>query len=161
MPSLLALLPKRAEQAAGRIMTLAAAAAAPFAVAFFFAGADPAGIIARIAGGATADPEVVAAAALYLRWNAGALLFLAVEAVAEGAFTGAGDTFPVLVIGAACNFARVPIAHYLALGRGWGIAGVWATVAATQVVKALAKWWWFQNRVGISTPEAISKRGDE
>ena len=130
-------------------------------MAFFFAGADPAGLIARVAGGAAADPEVVAAAALYLRWNAGALLFLAVEAVAEGAFTGAGDTFPVLVIGAACNFARVPIAHYLALGRGWGIAGVWATVAATQVVKALAKWWWFQNRVGISTPEAISKRGDE
>ena len=45
-------------------------------------------------------------------------------------------------------------AHYLALGQpGWGIAGVWATVAATQVVKALAKWWWFQNRVG-GAPEA-------
>ena len=150
----------RARRAATRVAALALASAAPFAVAFFFAGADPAGVIARVAGGATADPEVVAAAALYLRWNAGALLFLAVEAVAEGAFTGAGDTFPVLVIGAACNFARVPIAHYLALGRGWGIAGVWATVAATQVVKALAKWWWFQNRVG-GAPEAISKRGDE
>ena len=151
---------KRAKQAAGRITLLAVAATAPFAVAFFFVGADPAGIIARIAGGATADPGVVAAAALYLRWNAGALLFLAVEAVAEGAFTGAGNTFPVLVIGAACNFVRVPIAHYLAFGRGWGIAGLWATVAATQVVKALAKWWWFENRVG-GAPEAREAKSDE
>ena len=143
----------RARRAARRVAALALAAAAPFAVAFFFAGADPTGLIARVAGGATADPEVVAAAALYLRWNAGALLFLAVEAVAEGAFTGAGDTFPVLVIGAACNVARVPLAHYLAFGCGWGIAGLWATVAATQVVKALWKWWWFQNRVG-GAPEA-------
>ena len=91
----------------------------------------------------------------------GRVAFLAVEAVAEGAFTGAGDTFPVLVIGAACNFARVPIAHYLALGRGWGIAGVWATVAATQVVKALAKWWWFQNRVGGDFETAMSETGGE
>ena len=152
----------RARRAATRVAAMALASAAPFAVAFFFAGADPAGVIARVAGGASADPEVVAAAALYLRWNAGALLFLAVEAVAEGAFTGAGDTFPVLVIGAACNFARVPIAHYLALGQpGWGIAGVWATVAATQVVKALAKWWWFQNRTGGALSISISKRGDE
>ena len=103
---------------------------------------------------------MVAAAALYLRWNAGALLFLAVEAVAEGAFTGAGNTFPVLVIGAAGNFARVPIAHYLAFGRGWGIAGLWATVAVTQVFKALAKWWWFENRVG-GAPEAREAKSDE
>ena len=144
---------KSARAAAARVVRIAAAAVAPFAAAFFFAGADPTGLIGRVAGGATADPEVVNAAALYLRWNAGALVFLAVEAVAEGAFTGAGDTFPVLVIGAACNIARVPLAHYLAFGCGWGIAGLWATVAATQVVKALLKWWWFQNRVG-GAPEA-------
>ena len=67
--------------------------------------------------------------------------------MAEGAFTGAGNTLPVLVIGAACNVLRVPTAHYLAFSLGFGITGLWATIVGSQVVKAVLKWWWFKREV--------------
>jgi Na+-driven multidrug efflux pump len=69
---------------------------------------------------------------------------------AEGAFTGAGNTFPVLCIGAVCNLGRIPVAHYLATTAGWGVAGVWAAIVASQIIKALGKSWWGCVRVEFS-----------
>ena len=133
-------LPARAGAAARIAVKTCMATMVPFAIALFTFGSVLVGMI-------SSDPEIVAAAGGYLRWNSGVLVFLAMEAVTEGAFTGAGNTFPVLCIGAACNLARIPVAQYLAVNAGWGISGVWATIAASQVIKALIKSWWFRTRV--------------
>ena len=139
---------KAAKRAASTIVKTCILSVVPFAIVFFVMGSTGGGVIEAIAGGAgRADTQVVSAAALYLKWNSFALLFLAIEAVAEGAFTGAGNTLPVLVIGAACNVLRVPTAHYLAFSLGFGITGLWATIVGSQVVKAVLKWWWFKREV--------------
>lgn len=143
---------KAARDAASAIVKTCVLSVVPFTVLFFVMGSgfeffgwwNPGGVIRLIAGGPNADQAVVDAAATYLRWNSGALLFLAAEAVAEGAFTGAGNTLPVLCIGAVCNLLRVPLAHYLAFSVGWGIQGLWVTIVVTQIVKAVLKWWWFR-----------------
>ena len=119
---------------------MAMGAMLPFAGALFVFGPTLVGMF-------SSDPAIVAAAAGYLRWNSGVLMFLALEAVTEGAFTGAGNTFPVLCIGAACNLGRVPVAHYLAHGAGWGVSGVWGAIVASQIVKAVCKSWWFRRRL--------------
>jgi Na+-driven multidrug efflux pump len=136
-----------AKKAASEILKLCVFSVAPFFFVFFFCSSTgSSGFIGTIAGGISADPRVINAAASYLRWNALGLFFLAVEAVAEGAFTGAGNTFPVLVVGAFFNCARVPLARYLAFDLRWGITGVWVTIVWSQIGKAVVKWWWFQNR---------------
>ena len=132
--------PRRARDAAAVSVALCVAAMAPFVAALFFIGPT-------MAGSVGADPATAAAAGSYLRWNSGALLFLALEAVTEGAFTGAGNTVPVLVVGTLCNLARVPAAHYLAFAAGWGVEGVWAAIVASQILKGLLKSWWFRTRV--------------
>jgi len=131
---------RRAREAHAVSSAMCVVAMAPFAVALFFFGE-------AVASRFGADPAVVAAAGTYLRWNSGALLFLAVEAVVEGAFTGVGNTVPVLAFGAACNVARVPLAYALATGGGWGIHGVWAAVVSMQVAKGVLKRWYFDARV--------------
>ena len=132
--------PRRARNAAAVSVALCVAAMAPFVAALFSLGPT-------LAGSVGADPATAAAAGSYLRWNSGALLFLALEAVTEGAFTGAGNTVPVLVVGTLCNLARVPAAHYLAFAAGWGVEGVWAAIVASQILKGLLKSWWFRTRV--------------
>ena len=131
---------RKAREAHAVSSAMCVVAMAPFAVALFFFGE-------AVASRFGADPAVVAAAGTYLRWNSGALLFLAVEAVVEGAFTGVGNTVPVLAFGAACNVARVPLAYALATGGGWGIHGVWAAVVSMQVAKGVLKRWYFDARV--------------
>ena len=93
----------------------------PFAAALF-------AFAPQLVGMFSSDATIVAAAADYLRWNSLVLVFLAVEAVTEGAFTGAGNTLPVLYIATAFNVMRVPTAYYLSHTAGFGIAGVWATL---------------------------------
>jgi|AntAceMinimDraft_1070359.scaffolds.fasta_scaffold17668_2 putative MATE family efflux protein len=132
--------PKRARAAVAVSVKLCVVAMVPFAVALFAFGP-------MLVGTFSSDPAIVAAASGYLRWNSGVLVFLALEAVTEGAFTGAGNTFPVLCIGSLCNLGRVPVAHYLTHTAGWGISGVWAAIVASQILKAVCKSWWFRTRV--------------
>ena len=66
------------------------------------------------------------------------------EAVAEGAFTAPGTRSRCWSSAPRATSRTCP--SRTTWPAGLGHRGVWATVAATQVVKALAKWW-FQNRV--------------
>jgi Na+-driven multidrug efflux pump len=73
-------------------------------------------------------------------------VFLAIEAVAEGCFTGVGNTVPILAIGGAINVLRVPAAYFLSIACGWGISGVWFTLVTSQILKGLSKFAWFHLR---------------
>ncbi|HUV30456.1 MAG TPA: MATE family efflux transporter [Acidobacteriota bacterium] len=92
----------------------------------------------------TDDPEVLKIAADYLIILGISQSAMAIEIVLEGAFSGAGDTIPPMVVMVPGAVARIPLAYYLAFNLGWGINGVWWTLTITSVVKALVFAYWFK-----------------
>jgi len=67
---------------------------------------------------------------------------MAVDACYEGACVGAQATALAMVLSAAANVARVPMAARLAATRG--VRGVWLAIALTTVAKAPLKWLCFR-----------------
>ncbi len=68
---------------------------------------------------------------------------MALEIVLEGAFSGAGDTVPPMVVMIPGALARIPLAYYLAFTLDWGVNGVWWTLTITTSVKSLVLAYWF------------------
>jgi len=83
------------------------------------------------------QPGVVETGAGFLRWVAFTFAFTALSAVLGRAMSGAGDTFwPMVITGVAMLAVRIPLCYGLA--RAWhSAAGVWAGMAASNVVQAL------------------------
>lgn len=79
----------------------------------------------------------------YFEIVAMSLAFTAVEIVLEGAFSGAGDTIPPMVLGLPLTIARIPLAMLLSRGVGWGVAGVFWALTITSVLRGLAFAFWF------------------
>lgn len=90
------------------------------------------------------DPAVVDVAVAYMRIVAISEVFLVYEIVLEGAFGGAGDTVPPLVVGGPLSVARVPAAYFLAVTLEWGVDGVWWAISVSTILKGalLAVWFW-------------------
>ena len=86
----------------------------------------------------TDDPAIVAAGAVYLRWQAMVWVAMGRELLFEGAFTGASHTLPALAWGGGLTLARIPLAGALAWGAGLGVQGVWVAVAASTAGKGIA-----------------------
>jgi putative MATE family efflux protein len=89
------------------------------------------------------DPQVLEAGKHYVRILALSQIFMAWEIVLEGAFSGAGDTLPPMVVGIPGAVVRIPLAWLLAVGMGLGPDGIWWTITATTVVKGVAVFIWF------------------
>ncbi len=125
---------RRTVRAAAR---LCSTAMIPFTVFLYVAAAPLMSIF-------TNDAATIAAGALYLRVQAVVIIFMGLETVFRGAFTGAGDTVPSFWIEASWTAFRIPLAWALAFPFGLGIEGVWVAIAATTVVKAVHLWIWFR-----------------
>jgi len=97
-----------------------------------------------IAGIFTTDPEVLAIATDYLIILGLSQSTMAIEIILEGAFSGAGDTVPPMMVSIPGAVARIPLAYYLAFTLGWGINGIWWTLTITTVVKAVVLAGWFR-----------------
>jgi putative MATE family efflux protein len=97
-----------------------------------------------IAGVFTDDPEVLQIAVDYLIILGLSQSAMAVEIVLEGAFGGAGDTVPPMLVMIPGAVVRVPLAYYLCFGLDWGINGVWWTLTITSAMKAIVLALWFQ-----------------
>lgn len=81
----------------------------------------------------TGDAAAIAAGATYLGIVALSLAPQTVEQILTGAFEGAGDTLPPLLVGALAHGARLPLV-LLATGRfGFGVEAVWWTIAGCSV----------------------------
>ncbi len=90
------------------------------------------------------DPTVIAMGVPYVRVLAICQIFTAIELTLNGAFSGAGDTMPPLVITITLAVIRVPMAWALSFGAGWGMQGVAWTITLTCVVRGLLIAWWFR-----------------
>lgn len=69
---------------------------------------------------------------------------MASEIVLEGAFSGAGDTMPPMLVSIPGALARIPLAYYLCFTLGLGINGVWWTLTITTTVRAIILALWFK-----------------
>jgi len=92
----------------------------------------------------TEDPAVLEIAVGYLIILGLSQFAMAVEIILEGAFSGAGDTIPPMVVMIPGSIARIPLAWYLAFELDWGIEGIWWTLTITTAFKALVLAYWFR-----------------
>jgi putative MATE family efflux protein len=97
----------------------------------------------QIASFFISDPKVIEIAVGYLRILALSQMFMALEIAFEGAFGGAGNTVPPMVVSIAGSAARIPLAYLLAVHWGMGIAGVWWAITSTSIVKGIIATIWF------------------
>lgn len=97
-----------------------------------------------IAGVFTSDPEVLKIAIDYLIILGLSQVFMGIEIVLEGAFSGAGNTVPPMSVSIPGSIARLPLAYYFCFVLDIGINGVWWTLTITSFVKAIILFFWFR-----------------
>ncbi len=73
----------------------------------------------------------------YLRIIAIFEIFLALEIIMEGAFSGAGYTLPVMLATVIITAARIPVAWLLAINMNMGTKGIWIAIALTTFLKGV------------------------
>ncbi len=98
------------------------------------------------------DPAVVDVAVDYLRIVAASEIFLVLEIVLEGAFGGAGDSVPPLLVGGPLSVARVPAAYVLAVTLDWGVDGIWWAISISTILKGALMAIWFTRRYRSAKP---------
>ena len=79
-------------------------------------------------------------AILYAHILAFSQIFVALEAMAEGVLSGAGDNRRLFWLSAPFNMARVPLAFFFCFTLGWKAAGIWWAINLTTYVKCALKW---------------------
>jgi putative MATE family efflux protein len=79
----------------------------------------------------------------YMMIVAVALPFSAVEIALQGAFSGAGDTMPPLLLGLPMTLIRIPAAMVAARVFHFGFAGIVWALTITSVVRCLMFAFWF------------------
>ncbi len=92
----------------------------------------------------TDDPAVISHGTDYLRVIAIFEVGLVGELVLEGAFSGAGNSMPPMIIGVPLTAARIPAAYLLAQSMDLGVRGVWWAIGTTTLLKGLATGAWFR-----------------
>lgn len=90
------------------------------------------------------DPEVLDAGVSYLRILALMEVFLAFEIVIDGAFSGAGNTLPPMVISLPITALRIPISYIVAVHFGMGVESVWWVIAVSTMIKGILTVAWFR-----------------
>ncbi|MBN1481984.1 MATE family efflux transporter [candidate division KSB1 bacterium] len=90
------------------------------------------------------DPAVVREGALYLKIIAIFEVFLGFEIVLEGAFGGAGNSLPPMLISAPLTWTRIPLSLVLAYTLGLGSTGIWLSISLTTALKGLVLAFWFR-----------------
>jgi putative MATE family efflux protein len=90
------------------------------------------------------DPLVIREGTQYLRIIAVFEVALAFEFVLEGAFSGAGNSAPPMLICVPTTALRIPFAYLLSRRLGWGSAGIYWTISVSSGVKGLLMGLWFR-----------------
>lgn len=85
----------------------------------------------------TNDPGIIRHGAQYLRIIIISDIFLPLEVVLAGAFSGAGDTKPPFFISFPITTLRIPLSYLLAVTLGWGTVAIWIVIGSTTLLKGL------------------------
>lgn len=96
-----------------------------------------------LASAFTNDPRVIELASDYLIILGLTQTLMAVEIIIDGAFSGAGDTIPPMLIFIPGSILRIPLAHFMAITLDMGLNGVWWTFSITTVLKGALLAYWF------------------
>jgi len=88
-----------------------------------------------LSAGFTGEPAVRREAVVYLQVVAFSQVVTAVDAVLQQSMAGAGRTFHMSLINLAGYAARIPLAALFTVGLGWGAAGVWWALNASNFLK--------------------------
>jgi Na+-driven multidrug efflux pump len=129
--------PERASRAAWTTLGLITAITFVYGLIFF-------SIPERITSILTNDPEVIKISGQYLRIIAFSQVFMGLEFVLEGAFAGAGNTLPPMIVSIPGTLIRIPIAYLLAITLGLGPAGIFWAITASTIAKGIAIFIWFR-----------------
>ena len=97
----------------------------------------------QIGGVFSPEAGTIEASAAYLRILSISQLFMGLEIVLGGAFSGAGDTVPPMAMLVPINLARIPLAYLLSGFAGLGIKGVWWAISGTSILKGVLIVLWF------------------
>ncbi|MBN1466001.1 MATE family efflux transporter [candidate division KSB1 bacterium] len=90
------------------------------------------------------DPQAIKEGASYLRIIAIFEIFLGFEIVLEGAFSGAGNSLPPMLISVPLTWLRIPLALLFAHGLGMGSLGIWLAISVTTGLKGIVMAFWFR-----------------
>jgi putative MATE family efflux protein len=130
--------PERAERAAWTSLGLISTITFIYGLIFFI-------FPERITSILTNDPEVIKISGYYLKVIALSQVFMALEFVLEGAFAGAGNTIPPMIISIPGTLLRIPLAYYLAIPLGLGPIGIFWAITISTIMKGIAVLIWFKS----------------
>lgn len=126
---------KRAETGAWRVLFISWIPIVFYGLVLFFFPAQVAGIF-------TSDADVIAAAKVYNMIAAFSIFFAMCESIFAGAFAGAGNSLPPLVIYLPVTALRIPLCAILA--PIYGITGIWIAIFSTSIAKGILIAFWFK-----------------
>jgi len=127
---------ERASRAAWTSAGMISVIALPISTVFFF-------LPSQISAIFSPDSEVIAACARYLFVLSFSQIFMCIELVLNGAFSGAGDTTPPMMILVPFTIARIPAAYLFTYTFNLGIVGVWWAISGSSIVKGVILALWF------------------
>lgn len=90
------------------------------------------------------NPLIILWGIAYLQIISWSLPLFAFELVLEGAFAGAGNTLPPMIIITTGTLIRIPLAHYLANQLSWGVSGIFWAISFSIMLKGAIMVLWFK-----------------
>jgi len=91
----------------------------------------------------TTDLPTTTASVHYLQIIALSQIFMGFEVVLEGAFSGAGDTFPPMVVSIVGTLLRIPLAIIFTGPLGMGYQGLYWAITVSTILKGIVVAIWF------------------
>lgn len=98
----------------------------------------------HITGLFTSDEPTMTAAIFYLKIIALSQVFMGFEIVLEGVFSGAGDTFPPMLVSIAGTGLRIPMAILFIGALGLGYPGIYWALTVSTILKGSTILVWFR-----------------
>jgi len=92
----------------------------------------------------SSDLATVSAATNYLQIIALSQVFMGVEVVLEGAFAGAGDTYPPMIVSLFGTVLRIPLALILINYTDFGYSSLYWAITISTVLKGITLAFWFR-----------------
>jgi putative MATE family efflux protein len=83
------------------------------------------------------DPETISAGVLYLRIVGLSQIFMCIEMISNGAFTGIGKPHVSSIVSIVFTGFRVPLAVLLSSSLFFGLAGVWVSISISSFAKGI------------------------